>query len=143
MSQYVLDRPSTRNAFDLLDYEKKGIVNIPDVLQNLSKLGYDKTHPELFDLVSSIDEESLPYEQFESKINQIMNEKEDDSGLQRMYDLLIYDPSVKTITYDLLKKISNDIDQPLSEHEINYLLTNVGNGKEISLDDFVEYMKSD
>ena len=71
-----------------------------------------------------------------------MNEKEEDSGLQRMYDLLIYNPSIKTITYDVLKEISKDTDQPLSEHEINYLLTNVGNGTEITLEDFVEYMKS-
>ena len=142
MTQYVLDNTSTRHAFDLFDYQKKGIVNIEEVLQNMSKLGYDKTHPELFDLVASIDEESLPYEQFELKINQIMNEKEEDSGLQRMYDLLIYNPSIKTITYDVLKKISKDIDQPLSEYEINYLLTNVGNGTEITLEDFVEYMKS-
>ena len=142
MSNYALDNTSTRMAFDLLDYQKKGMVNIEEVLTNMAKLGYDKTHPELFDLVTSIDEEVLPYEQFESRISQIMNEKEEDSGLQRMYDLLIYNPSIKTITYDVLKKISKDIDQPLSEYEINYLLTNVGNGTEITLEDFVEYMKS-
>ena len=45
MSNYTLDNTSTRMAFDLLDYQKKGMVNIEEVLTNMAKLGYDKTHP--------------------------------------------------------------------------------------------------
>ena len=49
-----IDIKSTKNAFNLLDYRKEGILNVEEVLENMTKLGYDVINPELFELVKSL-----------------------------------------------------------------------------------------
>ena len=46
-----LNNPNLKNAFELLDYQQEGEIDIPLVLRNMEKLGFDKIHPELFDLL--------------------------------------------------------------------------------------------
>ena len=136
-----IDTHSTKNAFDLLDYRKEGKLDIEEVLENMTKLGYDRTHPELFDLVESLGNKKINYEEFESSLSELMGQKEEDTGLQRMYDLLIFNPKAEAIDRDLLKRIGNETGNPLTDYEITYLLNKAGNGKTISLDSFIDFMK--
>ena len=142
MSQIEIDVQSAKNAFDLLDYNKEGIVNIEEVLGNMVKLGLDKTHPEVFDLVESLGNNKINYNDFEKNLNEIMRQKEEDTGLQRMYDLLLFDQKSQNIDRELLKKIGIETGNPLTEFEITYLLNRAGNGRTISLESFIEFMKS-
>ena len=141
MSQIKIDSKATKNAFDLLDYKREGIVNIEEVLSNMVKLGLDKTHPEIFDLVESLGNNKINYNDFELTLNELMRQKEDDNGLQRMFDLLIFNPNEPTIDFDLLKKIGNETGNPLTDYEIIYLLNKAGDGKKISLESFINFMK--
>ena len=141
MSQIEIDVQSAKNAFDLLDYNKEGIVNIEEVLENMVKLGLDKTHPEVFDLVESLGIKKINYNEFVKNLNELMRQKEEDTGLQRMYDLLLVDQKSQNIDRELLKKIAIETGNPLSEFEIIYLLNRAGNGKTISLESFIEFMK--
>ena len=141
MSQIEIDVQSAKNAFDLLDYNKEGIVNITEVLENMVKLGLDKTHPEVFDLVESLGTNQINYNDFEKNLNELMRQKEEDTGLQRMYDLLLFDQKSQNIDRELLKKIAIETGNPLSEFEITYLLNRAGNGKTISLESFIDFMK--
>ena len=136
-----IDTHSAKNAFDLLDYRKEGVFNIEEILENMTKLGYDRTHPELFDLVESLGNKKINYEEFESSLSELMGQKEEDTGLQRMYDLLIFNPKAEAIDRDLLKRIGNETGNPLTDYEITYLLNKAGNGKTISLDSFIDFMK--
>ena len=142
MSQIEIDVQSAKNAFDLLDYNKEGIVNIEEVLGNMVKLGLDKTHPEVFDLVESLGNNKINYNDFEKNLNEIMRQKEEDTGLQRMYDLLLFDQKSQNIDRELLKKIGIETGNPLTEFEITYLLNRAGNGRTISLESFIDFMKS-
>ena len=142
MSQIEIDVQSAKNAFDLLDYNKEGIVNIEEVLENMVKLGLDKTHPEVFDLVESLGMNKINYNDFEKNLNEIMRQKEEDTGLQRMYDLLLFDQKSQNIDRELLKKIAIETGNPLTEFEITYLLNRAGNGRTISLESFIDFMKS-
>ena len=56
----------------------------------------------------------------------MMNQKEEDAGLQRMYDLLIYNPKIQMIDHDTLKRISEETGNPLTEIEIQFALNEVG-----------------
>ena len=141
MSQIEIDVQSAKNAFDLLDYNKEGIVNIEEVLGNMVKLGLDKTHPEVFDLVESLGNNKINYNDFEKNLNEIMRQKEEDTGLQRMYDLLLFDQKSQNIDRELLKKIGIETGNPLTEFEITYLLNKAGNGKTITLESFIDFMK--
>ena len=142
MSQIEIDVQSAKNAFDLLGYNKEGIVNIEEVLGNMVKLGLDKTHPEVFDLVESLGNNKINYNDFEKNLNEIMRQKEEDTGLQRMYDLLLFDQKSQNIDRELLKKIGIETGNPLTEFEITYLLNRAGNGRTISLESFIDFMKS-
>ena len=141
MSLIEIDVQSAKNAFDLLDYNKEGIVNIEEVLENMVKLGLDKTHPEVYDLVESLGTNKINYNDFEKNLNELMRQTEEDTGLQRMYDLLLFDQKSQNIDRELLKKIAIETGNPLSEFEITYLLNRAGNGKTISLESFIDFMK--
>ena len=141
MEKQQIDEFSAKNAFYLLDYEKKGTIEIDKVLSNMQKLGYDKSHPEIFDLVDTLGNGKITYEEFISNLKGIMSEKEEDTGLQRMYDILIFNPNAEAIDYNLLKKIGDETGNHLSDYEIKYMLNKAGDGKIISLESFIEFMK--
>ena len=142
MSKIQIDTISAKNAFNLLDYNKEGTIDVEEVLDNMVKLGYDKKHPEAFDLVESLGNNKIKYNEFEKSLNELMGQKEEDAGLQRMYDLLIFNPKSQAIDRELLIKIAEETGNPLNEFEIKYLLNKAGNGKTISLQSFIDFMSS-
>ena len=141
MSTSEMNDRNIKSAFELLDYSTEGYVDVPKVIENLSKMGYDKTHPELFDLFNSLGDEKMEYNDFMETISSIMNQKEEDAGLQRMYDLLIYNSKIDEIDFDTLKKICEETGNNLSDKEIKFALNEIGNGKTISIEDFIKFMK--
>ena len=141
MSKLEVNKQNIKSAFDLLDYSQEGKVKVQQIIDNLSKMGYDKSHPELFDLFNSLDEEEMEYNDFLDTISSIMNQTDDDAGLQRMYDLLVYNPKTEEIDFATLKKISEETGNQLSDKEIKFALREIGNGKTISIEDFIKFMK--
>ena len=141
MSKLEVNRQNIKSAFDLLDYSQEGKVHVQQIIDNLSKMGYDKSHRELFDLFNSLDEDEMEYNDFLDTISSIMNQTDDDAGLQRMYDLLVYNPKTEEIDFDTLKKISEETGNQLSDKEIKFALREIGNGKTISIEDFIKFMK--
>ena len=141
MSSLEMNVNNIKSAFELLDYSTEGYVDIPKVIENLSKMGYDKLHPELFDLFNSLGDEKMEYNDFMETISNIMNQKDEDAGLQRMYDLLIYNSKIEEIDFDTLKKISEETGNGLSDKDIKFALNEIGNGKTISIEDFIKFMK--
>ena len=141
MNNQQIDEYSAKDAFYLLDYDKEGSINIEQVLNNMKKLGYEKSHPEMFDLVDTLGSGKISYEDFVKNLKEIMGQKEEDTGLQRMYDLLLFDPKAQSIDRELLKKIARETGNTLTDYEITYLLNKAGDGKTISLDSFIDFMK--
>lgn len=142
MSKIQVDKSSAKNAFHLLDYKNEGTIDVEEVLNNMVKLGLDNSHPEIFDLVETLGKKQINYSEFEKSLNEIMGQKEEDTGLQRMYDLLIFNPKSQAIDRELLKKIGEETGNTLTDYEITYLLNRAGDGKTISLDSFIEFMKN-
>ena len=141
-STYRINNQNLKNAFDLLDYNREGEVDIPAVLENLKKMGYEDSHPEIFDLISSLGEGKINYSDYLTSLSDIMNQKDEDAGLQRMYDLLIYNPKIQTIDFETLKKIGQDTGHPLTDLEIKFALNEIGDGKTIPIEAFINFMKS-
>ena len=141
MSKLEIDTSSAKKSFDLLDYKKEGTVDVEEVLNNMVKLGFDQSHPEIFDLVESLGNNKINYDDFVFTLNELMRQKEEDTGLQRMYDILIFNPKAQSMDYELLKKIGIETGNPLSDYEIKYLLNKAGDGKKISLESFIDFMK--
>ena len=141
-SKFQLNKLNLKNAFELLDYRQEGEIDIPTVLDNLKKLGYEKSHPELIDLINSLGEEKVNYSDFLTTLSDVMNQNEEDAGLQRMYDLLIYNPKIQFIDRETLKRISQETGHPLTDLEIEFALKEVGDGETIPIESFIKFMKS-
>ena len=141
-SSFRLNGQNLKNAFELLDYRQEEEIDIPEILENLKKLGYEKTHPEIFDLINSLGERKINYSDFVTTLTDVMSQKEEDAGLQRMYDLLIFNPKIQTIDHETLKRISQDTGRPLTDMEIDFALKEVGDGKTIPIESFIKFMKS-
>ena len=141
-SNFRLNGQNLKNAFELLDYRQEEEIDIPEILENLKKLGYEKTHPEIFDLINSLGERKINYSDFVTTLTDVMNQKEEDAGLQRIYDLLIFNPKIQTIDHETLKRISQDTGRPLTDMEIDFALKEVGDGKTIPIESFIKFMKS-
>ena len=142
MSRVSINKKVLKDSFDLLDYRKQGELDIPYILENMIKLGYHNTHPELYDLIESLGESKINYPDYLTVISEIMNMKEEDAGLQRMYDLLLYNIKLETLDYEVLKKISQETGNYLTDMEIEYALKIAGDGKTIPIDSFIKFMKS-
>ena len=130
-----------KNSFELLDYDQQGEIDIPSILENMIKLGYDRIHPELFDLFESLGEDKINYSDYVTILAEIMNQKEEDAGLQRMYDLLLYNPQLEAIDFETLKKISQETGNSLTDMEIEFALKEAGDGKIIPIESFIQFMK--
>ena len=140
-STLKLNNKNLKNAFELLDYQQEGEIDIPTILENMVKLGYDQVHPELFDLFESLGEEKISYSDYVTTIGEIMNQKEEDAGLQRMYDLLLFNPQLQAIDFQSLKKISEEMGNPLTDMEVQFALNEAGDGKTIPIESFIKFMK--
>ena len=140
-STLKLNNKNLKNAFELLDYQQEGEIDIPTILENMVKLGYDQVHPELFDLFESLGEEKISYSDYVTTIGEIMNQKEEDAGLQRMYDLLLFNPQLQAIDFQSLKKISEEMGNPLTDMEVQFALDEAGDGKTIPIESFIKFMK--
>ena len=137
-----LSNQNLKNSFELLDYRQEGEIDVPSILENMVKLGYDRIHPELFDLFESLGEEKITYSDYVTTISEIMNQSEEDAGLQRMYDLLLFNPYLQAIDFQTLKKISQETGNTLTDMEIEFALKEAGDGKTIPIESFINFMKS-
>ena len=141
-TKLTINNSNLKNSFELLDYQKEGKIDIPTILDNMVKPGFDKIHPELYDLFESLGEEKISYSDYVTTIAEIMNLKEEDAGLQRMYDLLLYNPNIQAIDYQTLKKISEETGNQMTDSEIRFALNEVGDGNTISIEAFINFMKN-
>ena len=141
-SNLRINNSNLKNSFELLDYRNEGKLDIPTILENMTKLGFDRIHPELFDLIESLGEDKINYSDYVTTIAEIMNQKEEDAGLQRMYDLLLYNPNLQVIDYQTLKKISEDTGNPMTDSEIKFALKEAGDGNTIPIESFIQFMKN-
>ena len=140
--KFNLSNQNLKNSFELLDYRQEGELDVPSILENMVKLGYDRIHPELFDLFESLGEEKINYSDYVTTIAEIMNQSEEDAGLQRMYDLLLFNPYLQAIDFQTLKKISQETGNTLTDMEIEFALKEAGDGKTIPIESFINFMKS-
>ena len=141
-TKLTINNSNLKNSFELLDYQKEGEIDIPTILDNMVKLGFDKIHPELYDLFESLGEEKISYSDYVTTIAEIMNQKEEDAGLQRMYDLFLYNPNIQVIDYQTLKKISEETGNQMTDSEIRFALNEVGDGETIPIEAFINFMKN-
>lgn len=130
-----------KEAFDLLDFNKEGVVDIADAVQSLKTLEYDKNFPVLFKFMEEIGEGKLTYNEFEKKIGVLLSDVHDDNGLRRMFELFINDKSKNVIDIEALKRICSELGESFTEKDTEFIMKEVGDGNAITFEKFMEFMK--
>ena len=130
-----------KEAFDLLDFNKEGVVDIADAVQSLKTLEYDKNFPVLFKFMEEIGEGKLTYDEFEKKIGVLLSDVHDDNGLRRMFEPFINDKSKNVIDIEALKRICSELGESFTEKDTEFIMKEVGDGNAITFEKFMEFMK--
>ena len=137
-----IDSFGLKNIFELLDYDKDGKINLNEVIGYIQDLGYDKEQPLIFNLMKELGDGLINYDNFEKKMNDLINDPKDNNGLRRIYEIFINDEKKKNINLNELKKICSELGRNLNKDDMEDLFKNAGNEKEITFDTFVEFMKN-
>ena len=139
---FQIDSFGLQNIFELLDYDKDGKINLNEVIGYIQDLGYDKEQPLIFNLMKELGDGLINYDNFEKKMNDLINDPKDNNGLRRIYEIFVNNDKKKNINLNELKKICSELGRNLNKEDMETLFKNAGNEKEITFDTFVEFMKN-
>ena len=151
-TEYIEDEPDyelpegdlseLKKAFDILDTEGKGKLNMKEVMSNMDELEFYKTNPTLYSILKDVsDKEKCSWPKFAYFANARMTERDTKEGLSTIFNLFIDNPDKGTITFETFRRICNEIDCGLSDLQLKEILEKAtNNGDEITFKEFQEYM---
>ena len=136
---------SLAKAFKLFA-DKNGIMNLNNMVIAMKELKFDESEPVVYDLISELEFENqngLTYDDFVDRLTEKLRDRESQKATERVFDLFVEDPK-GTITFDILKKVHQDIGEDASEDDIRRLIKSASsNGTDIPYDEFHSIMIKD
>ena len=94
-------------------------------------------------LISELESENrsgLIYDDFIDRLTEKLRDRESQKATERVYDLFVEDPK-GTVTFEILKKVHQDIREDASEDDIRRLIkSGASNGTDIPYDEFHSIM---
>ena len=136
---------SLAKAFKLFA-DKNGIMNLNNMVIAMKELKFDESEPVVYDLISELEfdnKNGLTYDDFVDRLTEKLRDRESQKATERVFDLFVEDPK-GTITFDILKKVHQDIGEDASEDDIRRLLkSGSSNGTDIPYDEFHSIMIKD
>ena len=136
---------SLAKAFKLFA-DKNGIMNLNNMVIAMKELKFDESEPVVYDLISELEFENqngLTYDDFVDRLTEKLRDRESQKATERVFDLFVEDPK-GTITFDILKKVHQDIGEDASEDDIRSLIKSASsNGTDIPYDEFHSIMIKD
>ena len=126
--------------------DKSGIMNLNNMVIAMKELKFDESEPVVYDLISELEYDNkngLTYDDFVDRLTEKLRDRESQKATERVFDLFVEDPK-GTITFDILKKVHQDIGEDASEDDIRRLLkSGSSNGTDIPYDEFHSIMIKD
>ena len=132
---YKINSLLLKQVFELLDYDKDGQVDIDEALDNMELLRLDESHPEICELVAGVGKGKVTFNQFEQKINELLHDTREDEGLQKTYDLFVYNPKQSDVDRQSLNNILNDLGEEFSEMDKDFDVSLFGEERSIKVCD--------
>ena len=126
--------------------DKSGIMNLNNMVIAMKELKFDENEPVVYDLIAEIESENkngLTYDDFVDRLTEKLQDRESEKSIERVYDLFVEDPK-GTVTYEVLKKVHQDIGEDASEEDLRRLIKNgASNGTDIPYEEFHSIMTKD
>ena len=142
------DIKELKEAFDAFDSEGKGKINIKEVIESMKSLEFDKTNKTIFQIFCELDTEDaqkkggITFDEFVEAIGKKFGDNDSKEGIRNTFDLMIGDPNSDVITFNDLKKLSEELGDNMSDEEIKDMLKNASkNGTYLTFEEFYEIMK--
>lgn len=126
--------------------DKDGNVKLNDLVGAMESFGIDKANPIIYDLVAQFAQEnvknkSVSYEDFVSFIQKKLADKDSKESIDRIYELFLEGTNSKTIDFNALRKVVDEVGEKLTDDEIRTIFQRAAsNGKDFDYDEFYELM---
>ena len=126
--------------------DRNGVMNLNNMVIAMKELKFDQSEPVVYDIISEIESENstgLTYDEFVDKLTEKLQDRESDKATERVFDLFVEDPK-GTVTYEVLKKVHEDIGEDASEDDLRRLIkSGASNGNDIPYEEFRSIMIKD
>ena len=126
--------------------DRNGVMNLNNMVIAMKELKFDQSEPVVYDIISEIESENstgLTYDEFVDKLTEKLQDRESDKATERVFDLFVEDPK-GTVTYEVLKKVHEDIGEDASEDDLRRLIkSGASNGTDIPYEEFRSIMIKD
>ena len=126
--------------------DKSGIMNLNNMVIAMKELKFDENEPVVYDLIAELESENkngLTYDDFVDRLTEKLQDRESEKATERVFDLFVEDPK-GTVTYEVLKKVHQDIGENASEEDLRRLIkSGASNGNDIPYEEFRSIMIKD
>ena len=132
-----------KEAFDLFDTEDKGCINPRELKEAMQSLGLDERSKIIYEMISSIDEETdrLDFKEFLDLMTARMSEKDSREDIKKIFKL--FDEDAKGyITIINLKRVVKDLGETMDDIELQEMIERAdadGDGR-VTFEDFYNIM---
>ena len=136
---------SVRKLFRLFQ-DRNGTIDPHEVLSSMQTLKLNEKNPVVYEIFEEFDtpensRNRLHYDEFVDLLNEKLADKDSQKALSRIYELFLGDSQGETLTFEAIKKVSQDVGEEMSDSQIRELLERAGqNGKELTYDEFCAVM---
>ena len=136
---------SVRKLFRLFQ-DRNGTIDPHEVLASMQTLKLNEKNPVVYEIFEEFDtpensRNRLDYDEFVDLLNEKLADRDSQKALSRIYELFLGDSQGGTLTFEAIKKVSQDIGEEMSDSQIRELLERAGqNGKELTYDEFCAVM---
>ena len=136
---------SLEKAFKLFA-DRSGVMNLNNMVIAMKELKFDQSEPVVYDIISELESENstgLTYDEFVDKLTEKLQDRESEKATERVFDLFTEDPK-GTVTYEVLKKVHEQIGEEASEDDLRRLIkSGASNGTDIPYEEFRSIMIKD
>ena len=136
---------SIEKAFKLFA-DRNGVMNLNNMVIAMKELKFDENEPVIYDLMSELESENttgLTYDEFVDKLTAKLQDRDSQKSVERVFDLFVEDPK-GTVTYEVLKKVHQEIGEDVPEEELRRLIkSGASNGTDIPFEEFHSIMTKD
>lgn len=138
------DLTELKKAFDILDTNGNQKLDMAEIKKAMDNMRFYQTDPDLYSILKELsDSDKCSWPKFANYSNKRLTDRKTREGLETIFSLLIDDPDKDTISFEAFRKMCNELDSGLSDDQIREILeASTNNGKEITFEEFEEYMKA-
>ena len=126
--------------------DRNGIMNLNNMVIAMKELKFDQSEPVVYDIISEIESENttgITFDEFVDKLTAKLQDRESEKATERVFDLFVENPK-GTVTYEVLKKVHENIGEDASEDDLRRLIkSGASNGNDIPYEEFRSIMIKD